>query len=155
MITAYQHTRRTADTERTGMVFERICRGLRVPSFASVCVDSCLLVLALAVSACAPKTQPPAVVVAPAPPAPVIPVDRKAGWILRLEQARVLDDAALGADLAVLSRDPDPGIRRRAILAVGRVGIPAGVPIASAALADEAEIVRATAAFALGPRACR
>jgi HEAT repeat protein len=67
-----------------------------------------------------------------------------------LEQARVLDDAALGADLGVLARDPDAGIRRRAVLAVGRVGMAEGVPIASAALSDAEENVRATAAFALG-----
>ena len=105
--------------------------------------------MALALSACAPKTLPAPVAAAPKP-APVIPLDRKAGWILRLEEARVLEDSALGADLAVLARDPDAGVRRRAILAVGRVGMPAGVPIASAALADAEENVRATAAFSLG-----
>jgi len=124
-------------------------RGLRGLSAFSVCVDACLLVSVLALSACAPKTQPVAAVPA-APPAPVIPIDRKAGWILRLEQARVLEDAGLGADLGVLAHDPDAGIRRRAVLAVGRVGMAAGVPIASAALSDAEENVRATAAFALG-----
>ena len=138
------------DTERTESLFEKARRGLRVPSFASVCVDSCLLILVLAAGACVPKTQPVPVAAAPAPPKPVIPIDRKAGWILRLEQARVLDDAALGADLGVLARDPDAGIRRRAVLAVGRVGMAEGVPIASAALSDAEENVRATAAFALG-----
>jgi len=149
VITRYRHTRRKVDTERTDLIFKRAPRGLRVP-LISVCVDSCLLVLALAVSACVPKTPPAPVAVTKAPPAPVIPIDRKAGWILRLEQARVLEDAALGADLAVLSRDPEAGVRRRAVLAVGRVGIAAGVPIAAAALADPEENVRATAAFALG-----
>ena len=114
-----------------------------------MCVCTCLFVLTVATTGCAPKTQP-APVAAPKPAAPVIPIDRKAGWILRLEEARALDDSALGADLAVLARDPDAGIRRRAILAVGRVGMAAGVPIASAALSDAEENVRSTAAFALG-----
>ncbi|HXT71354.1 MAG TPA: HEAT repeat domain-containing protein [Vicinamibacterales bacterium] len=100
-------------------------------------------------SACAPAAvvAPPA---AAAPAAPVISAERKAGWILRLEQSRVLSDAALGADLAVLARDPDAGIRRRAVVAVGRVAMPSGVPIAVTALSDPEENVRAAAAFALG-----
>ncbi len=100
-------------------------------------------------SACAPATTiaPPIVT---APPVPVVSLDRKAGWILRLEQSRQLSDAALGADLAVLARDSDAGIRRRAVVAVGRVGMPGGVAIAVAALADPEESVRAAAAFALG-----
>jgi cyclophilin family peptidyl-prolyl cis-trans isomerase/HEAT repeat protein len=47
--------------------------------------------------------------------------------------------------------DPDPRLRRRAALAVGRVGLPAGVKPLAAALGGDAEPeVRQMAAFALG-----
>jgi len=95
-------------------------------------------------------TPPPVAVAPPQAPAPVIPLDRKAGWILRLEQSRILQDATLGADLAVLARDHKPHVRRRAVLAIGRVGMAEGIPLALTALGDPDESVRATAAFALG-----
>jgi cyclophilin family peptidyl-prolyl cis-trans isomerase/HEAT repeat protein len=104
--------------------------------------------LVIGLSACAPAVRPaspPA-----AAPAPVIPIERKAGWILRLEQARVLQDAALGADLRALARDADAGVRRRAIVAIGRVGLTDGIAVATAALSDAEEAARAAAAFALG-----
>ncbi len=100
-------------------------------------------------AACAPAASVAPPVSAP-PPVPVVSVDRKAGWILRLEQSRQLADIALGADLAVLARDGDAGIRRRAVMAIGRVGMVAGMPAVVAALADPEEGVRAAAAFALG-----
>ena len=53
-------------------------------------------------------------------------------------------------DLVTLALDPDAGVRRRAVLAIGRVGMPDGLPAVVAALADPAEDVRATAAFAAG-----
>ncbi len=98
--------------------------------------------------ACA--SAPPAV----APKAPVIAPDQKMSWILRLEDQRILRAPAPPAivpppvpenqkkrskkpepppppvvtpDLAVLAADPDPRIRRRAALAIGRVGLPEGV----------------------------
>jgi HEAT repeat protein len=115
----------------------------------------------------------------PPPPAPVISLDQKIAWILRLEQQRVLADPdeppagavpaqaaatpaptpgrepggarpSLRADLAALARDPDPLVRRRAVTAIGRVGMPEGVAPAAAALQDPDEEVRASAAFALG-----
>ena len=111
------------------------------------------------------KSAPPPAVVTPAPP--VIPRDTKLAWILRLEQQRTLRDAglpavsftagaarALRADgvaaLDVLSLDLDPGVRRRAVLAVGRIGALEGVPALVSALQDPVEDVRATAAFGLG-----
>ena len=115
----------------------------------SVCVDGVFVVLMVGLTACAPATSAPPAIPA-APTGPVVSLDRKAGWILRLEQARVLQDSLLGADLAELAHDADAGVRRRAVLAIGRVGMPAGVPVASAALTDPDEVVRAAAAFALG-----
>src|SRR5262245_50540146 len=91
------------------------------------------------------STSIPAPVVAPAP---VIAPDRKAGWILRLEQQRALRDAdvapmpppevdvvttrvlapAAAAGLDHLALDPDPSVRRRAVLAIGRIGTIDGLP---------------------------
>jgi HEAT repeat protein/cyclophilin family peptidyl-prolyl cis-trans isomerase len=113
----------------------------------------------------APVTPPPA-----PPPPPVVSLDKKVAWLLRLEQQRVLSDLAPGespapaasttapralvpaytADLVALSLDPDPAIRRRAALAIGRVGMPEGVPVLASALSDPEDDVRASAAFALG-----
>jgi cyclophilin family peptidyl-prolyl cis-trans isomerase/HEAT repeat protein len=90
-----------------------------------------------------PASQPPAA-------APVITIERKVAWILRLEQQRVVLDAAVGADLRRLATDADPGVRRRAVLALGRIGTDAGLAALTGALSDTDEGVRATAAFALG-----
>jgi HEAT repeat protein/cyclophilin family peptidyl-prolyl cis-trans isomerase len=57
---------------------------------------------------------------------------------------------ATAPDLAALVADTDPGVRRRAALAIGRVGLAEGVPPLVRALGDPDEEVRATAAFALG-----
>jgi hypothetical protein len=118
------------------------------------------------VAACVPK-KPPA---PPSPPAPPpIPLDTKAAWTLRLEHQRMLRDAgaaadaaaaapigpralasATTADLEALALDTEPAIRRRALLAIGRVGLPEGTRMLVPALADPDDTVRATAAFALG-----
>jgi len=114
---------------------------------AVVSLSAAILVSA-ASCASAPVAPPPA---PPAPPpAPVIPVERKAAWILRLEQQRTLSDPEAGADLLALARDADTGIRRRAIIAIGRVGMKEAGDTLSGALADADESVRAAAAFALG-----
>lgn len=120
--------------------------------------------LALAAAACA--SAPAAV------PAPVISSEQKTAWILQLEDRRILrvepppvvepvppprrGRAAAPAppetypDLVALVADPEPRIRRRAALAIGRVGLKEGVPPLLAALADPDAEVRAQAAFALG-----
>ena len=97
-------------------------------------------------------------------------------WILRLEDARTLRDAAPAApavpappavpargrnaavapppprvpDLVALLSDPEARVRRRAALAIGRAGVPAGVPALVRVLADSDPEVRQMAAYALG-----
>jgi cyclophilin family peptidyl-prolyl cis-trans isomerase/HEAT repeat protein len=125
-----------------------------------------LLALIAACARPAPSPKAPA----PPPAPPVVSIDTKAAWILRLEDARVLRDASVdkgaarvpsGAgeasftpaatpDLLALASDPDANIRRRALLAIGRVGTSEGLPRLVAALRDPDERVRSTAAFALG-----
>ncbi len=138
-----------------------------------------LLTLALAATVgCASATGRPASPAATPTPPPSI--DTKVGWILRLEQQRVLrDDSvpasdtpaagstpasgvpssapsarqfthAMAPDLAALVADPEAAVRARAAIAIGRVGVPAGVSLLEAALADPDDGVRANAAFALG-----
>lgn len=115
-------------------------------------------------AACA--TAPPA-----APPAPAVTYEQKLSWILRLEDQRILREALpppapppppprRGAsaapappprpDLTRLLGDAEARVRRRAALAIGRVGLPDGVDPLVAMLADQDEEVRQMAAFALG-----
>ena len=119
----------------------------------------------LAAAACA--SAPPAL------QAPVISFEQKMQWILQLEDQRLLrieppppapepvppprrgraapqPAPPIYPDLAVLIADADPRLRRRASLAVGRVGLKEGVPPLVAALGDADPDVRAQAAFALG-----
>ena len=128
-------------------------------------VAASLLIVAVA---CAPKPAPSG----PAPVAPqrkpVASIDQKLGWILRLEQQRVIRDPAVASpagapvdgklalqpatdpDLVDLARDTDVAVRRRAVLALGRTGLFAALPALTAALQDQDEQMRATAAFAIG-----
>jgi HEAT repeat protein/cyclophilin family peptidyl-prolyl cis-trans isomerase len=90
-------------------------------------------------------------------------------WILRLEDERLLADpapassAAAGVsplpaagpvpprpDLLALLEAPEAHLRRRAALAVGRVGLPEGVDALVGLLVDPEPEVRQMAAFALG-----
>ena len=109
---------------------------------------------------------------APAPQtAPVVPFEQKLAVMLRLEDARVLriDPPAPvappqpvkgraakpvppppGIELATYLTDPEGRVRRRAALAVGRVGLPEGIPLLTPVLADPDLEVRAAAAFGLG-----
>ena len=93
------------------------------------------------------------------------------GWILRLEDQRILRDvppAPMSAsadtsspppggvllrpepDLIELLADVEPQLRRRAALAIGRVGRPEGVAPLVGSLSDQQVQVRQMAAFALG-----
>jgi cyclophilin family peptidyl-prolyl cis-trans isomerase/HEAT repeat protein len=121
--------------------------------------------LALLASACASAP--------PAPPAPVVTFEQKLGWMLLLEDRRVLSDPDLAApvgpalpprrgaasavpafvpepDLLVLARDPEGRVRRRAALAMGRVGLTDGLPALARLLQDAEPEVRAMAAFSIG-----
>ncbi|MFQ5742692.1 MAG: HEAT repeat domain-containing protein [Acidobacteriota bacterium] len=60
------------------------------------------------------------------------------------------DRRELSADLLRLTSDQDPTVRARAALAIGRVGLPRGVPRLLELLRDPAPPVRALAAFGLG-----
>lgn len=120
--------------------------------------------LGLAAIACA--TAP----VAPPEP-PVVTWEEKLSWMMRLEDQRILRDPnppppvilmpatqtqpAIVAppppsDLIRLLRDGEARVRRRAALALGRVGLSEAVEPLTKLLADEEPEVRQMAAFALG-----
>ena len=124
------------------------------------------ITLALAAAACASAPL--------APPAPVTPIfEQKVAWILRLEDERVLRDPApevapllpvvrrgekapavvpppAPPDLVRLLSDGEARVRRRAALAIGRVGSRDGVAPLVTVLGDPDPEVRQMAAFALG-----
>src|SRR5688572_4101070 len=125
---------------------------------------------ALLASACATTTAP-AVAVLPIPVVPEVTWEQKIAWIVRLEDQRLLREpnppapaiiqpATLNtpvvygppppADLIALLSDPEGRTRRRAALAVGRVGLVEGVQPLVPLLSDEDVEVRQMAAFALG-----
>jgi cyclophilin family peptidyl-prolyl cis-trans isomerase/HEAT repeat protein len=143
----------------------------------AVLMRSVWIVTALSVgaltAACKSVSTTPAVTTPLPPPPPVIPLDKKVAWIYRLEQQRALRDAppetpaagvdlttasltgltlyaATSPDLILLSVDPEPMVRRRALLALGRVGLREALPVLAGSLKDPDTDVRATAAFALG-----
>ena len=117
--------------------------------------------------ASAPPVAPKTAVVAP---------DLKMSWILRLEDQRILRAPApppvvappvpqnqrkgktpeplsppvVTPDLTALAADPEPRIRRRAALAIGRVGLPEGAALLQPLLTDTDPDVRQMAAFGLG-----
>jgi HEAT repeat protein/cyclophilin family peptidyl-prolyl cis-trans isomerase len=109
----------------------------------------------------------------PLPPPPTVSYETKVGWIIRLEDQRILSDPAAAAppppvvvskrgknaapppplatpDLIKLLGDTDARIRRRAALGIGRVGLTAGVAPLGTSLNDPDADVRQMAAFALG-----
>jgi HEAT repeat protein/cyclophilin family peptidyl-prolyl cis-trans isomerase len=72
-------------------------------------------------------------------------------WILKLEDTRVLRDPDnASADLLRLLTDTEARVRRRTALAVGRVGLSAGVVPLVELMKDPEPEVRQMAAFALG-----
>ena len=123
-------------------------------------------VLSLLVAAGACASAPPK------PAAPLLSADQKMTWILQLEDQRILrvppppepppdpsqkkkkKKAAAPPpvlpDLGRLLTDPEARIRRRAALAVGRVGLAEGVQGLAPLLNDTDPDVRQMAAFALG-----
>jgi len=130
------------------------------------------LCLPLLVAGCAPKV-PATTVPEPVPRelVPRISWEQKLAWVVRLEDQRILKDPnppapaiirpatrtlpALVAppppsDLLVLLDDPESRVRRRAALALGRIGLLEAVEPLVKALDDEEPEVRQMAAFALG-----
>ena len=114
----------------------------------------------LLISACA--SAPP-----PAPPS--VSFEQKMAWILQMEDQRILSlplpaEPVLAPtkrgkpappptavpDLARLVVDPEARIRRRAALAIGRVGLKEGTPPLLKLLVDADAEVRQAAAFGLG-----
>ena len=132
--------------------------------------------LALLAAVLAPACVPKANTVAVVPAAPVtaqtaIPWEQKLAWIVRLEDQRILRDPnppppvilrpattrepalvapPLPTDLLRLLQDPEAHTRRRAALAVGRVGLREGIEPLSRLFSDEEPEVRQMAAFAIG-----
>ena len=105
---------------------------------------------AMFVASCASAPPPPPPALVPAAPQRS-PFEQKMSWILKLEDTRTLKDPASdSADLLRLLGDPEARVRRRAALAVGRVGLTAGVPPLVELLRDGDAEVRQMAAFALG-----
>jgi cyclophilin family peptidyl-prolyl cis-trans isomerase/HEAT repeat protein len=107
------------------------------------------------------------------PPPPTISAEQKMSWILRMEDQRILKVPEPPAapvvvapksrrnvppppppppspDLTKLVSDEDARIRRRAALAIGRVGLPEGGAALQPLLSDADAEVRQMAAFALG-----
>jgi cyclophilin family peptidyl-prolyl cis-trans isomerase/HEAT repeat protein len=127
------------------------------------CARRILFAFVIAVSAGCATTPPP-------PPA-VVPFETKMSWILRFEDQRILRDVAAPIppppatqggrnvvpppppppDLIRLLDDEEARIRRRAAIAVGRVGLPEAVPALVRLLQSDADAeVRQMAAFSLG-----
>ena len=120
-------------------------------------------------SGCA--TAPPA-----RPARATIAFEQKIAWMLQLEDRRVLriespvpapattpvvrgrkqptpaavPPPAVSQDLTVLVTDPEARVRRRAAMAIGRVGLREGIQPLTVALGDSDPDVREMAAFALG-----
>jgi HEAT repeat protein/cyclophilin family peptidyl-prolyl cis-trans isomerase len=106
----------------------------------------------------------------PTPAAPTISYEQKVAWIIRLEDQRILRDPAPTPpvpvapgkkktaapvappipDLLRLVTDTDARLRRRAALAIGRVGMTEGISALSSLLKDADADVRQVAAFSLG-----
>jgi cyclophilin family peptidyl-prolyl cis-trans isomerase/HEAT repeat protein len=112
-------------------------------------VTTLCLSLGACLIACGSKTAAAPPLAPAAQPAPVS-LDKRVADLLRLEQMRVLQDPATKADLIVLLGDSDLTVRRRAALAIGRVGSADGVAPLIKVMTDPDEGLRASAAFALG-----
>jgi HEAT repeat protein/cyclophilin family peptidyl-prolyl cis-trans isomerase len=159
-----------------GVTCRRFRSFVRNPA-GSLCTMRSMVALALALAAVACAGKPPPVAVPPKPVGP--PFEQKMAWILRLEDQRMLRDPVappepppplppvparsrrqptpvvattipLSPDLLRLLADDEARVRRRAALAVGRVGLADGVDPLVSLLGDAEAEVRQMAAFALG-----
>ena len=134
---------------------------------AAICLTPMATCLALITAGCASAPTS----TRGTPTVPVITWEQKIGWMVRLEDQRILRDPnppapvvlkpatqrepalvapAPPSDLIKLLNDTEARVRRRAALAIGRVGLSEGVePLTK--LLDDSEIeVRQMAAFGLG-----
>jgi len=136
--------------------------------FVSACAAATTLLAVLLASACA--SAPVA-----APAAPSTTFEQKMAWMLQLEDRRILrleippppvapvpvgrrgrtrpappPPPVVTPDLTALVADAEPRVRRRAAIAIGRVGLPDGIAPLTAALGDAVPEVREMAAFGLG-----
>ena len=130
----------------------------------ALCLALCALGLALVSAACAS-------VPAPRPEPRVVTWEDKLSWMMRLEDQRILRDPdppppvvlapatptqpavvepAQPSDLIRLLNDTEARVRRRAALALGRVGLSEAVEPLTGLLGDEVPEVRQMAAFSLG-----
>lgn len=135
-----------------------------LPSFRRArCASGLSVLAAVFASGCA---SAPAVV-----KGPTTTFEQKMAWMLQLEDQRLLRIESpppvvvvpprrgrarptapqpITPDLATLIVDPEPRVRRRAAMAIGRVGLTEGATPLSVALGDADPEVREMAAFALG-----
>src|SRR5687768_728161 len=160
-----RHSRVTA--RQRGRSSKRQLFSLRVGYWA-LNLGSWALPLGLTACATVPKAAP---AVAVAPIVAAVTWEQKLTWMMRLEDQRILRDpnpppqavlkpATLRepaivappppSDLIRLLNDQEARVRRRAALAVGRVGLAEGVEPLVRLLADDEVEVRQMAAFALG-----
>lgn len=94
-----------------------------------------------------PSTAPAAATATAAKKAPPPDSPQTIAWarILRASDRRVVDD-----DLRALVHDPDPGVRAKAVRALGQIGDPASEAEIEKASEDTDAGVRAAAAFSMG-----
>lgn len=145
--------------------------GFRLQSYGRSCLSLRPVALSLLLFAAACASAPPAATTTAVKP-PVVTWEQKLEWILRLEDQRLIRDPNPPApvilvpatkarpaivappppsDLLRLLGDEEARTRRRAALALGRVGLPEAIPGLQQALGSDSEFeVRQMAAFALG-----
>jgi cyclophilin family peptidyl-prolyl cis-trans isomerase/HEAT repeat protein len=144
-------------------------QGSRLKAYGSCSLSLKPAVLSLLLFAGACASAPPSQTAAIKPP--VVTWEEKLGWILRLEDQRLLRDPNLPApvilvpaatgrpavvappppsDLLRLLKDDEARTRRRTALAIGRVGLAEAIPALQEALGDSEVEVRQMVAFALG-----